>query len=212
MKRGSMSSSAMSWVRQQILAGSFQPGDVVRPEDIGLELGISQTPAREALQSLKTEGFLSSEPGIGFVVKQLSAADIQDIFTVHSFLAGELAARAVAEATEADVDELEALHFDLLAASRRKKWQEVERSNHEFHRKISYLADSPKIGQILGIVSRYIPRSFYEQVDGWPEASASDHEAIIDAFRRQDSNAARGAMSEHISHAGTILSARFDRS
>ncbi len=208
-KRRSLSSVAGSRVREQILSGQLQAGTVVRPEDVGKELGISQTPAREALQTLKAEGFLLTRPGVGFVVAPLTAQDIRDIFTAHALLAGEIGARAVRNASEEQCDELEAVHFELLAAVRRRDWEQVEERNHAFHRHITHLAASPKLAHILGIVSRYIPRSFYASVGGWVDASAHDHESIISAFRDRDEQKARAAMSEHMVNAGELLAKNY---
>lgn len=199
----------MKWVRQRILSGDLPEGTIVRPETVGQELGISTTPAREALQALRSEGFLRSQERIGFVVAPLTKSDILDIFTAHGFIAGELAARAVPRTTPEDLDHLEALHYELLAASRRGLTAEAEDRNHEFHRYISKLAEAPKLAQIVGIVSRYVPREFYSHVEGWSAASASDHEAIVAAFRQGDGEAARQAMTEHIRHAGELLAAQF---
>lgn len=209
LKRGAKSSAAMNWVREQILSGALATGEIVRPEDVGTQLGISATPAREALQALRTEGFLESKPGVGFVVATLSTEDIQDIFMMHAYLAGELTARAVQHASDTDIDELEALHYELLAASRRNQAAEVEDRNHQFHRRITYLGKSPKLAQMLGLVSRYVPRSFYSEVGGWTEASRSDHEAIIHAFRNRDPEAGRQAMADHMTHAGRLLASQF---
>jgi DNA-binding GntR family transcriptional regulator len=207
--RGSKSTVAMAWVREQVLSGALPAGAVVRPEDVGRRLGISPTPAREGLQALRAEGFLSTRPGVGFVVEPLSTADIEDVFLIHAFLAGELAARAAARATEPDIDELEALNFDLMAASRRRRWDDVERHNHEFHRKIAHLAAAPKLSQMLGLVARYVPRSYYSQVAGWPEASARDHQVIVEALRSRDADAVRRSMEEHINHAGELLAGQY---
>lgn len=209
-RRGSLAAMAAARVREDILSKKLAAGTVVRPEDVGRGLGISQTPAREALQSLRAEGFLNSTPGVGFVVAPLSADDLRDIFTAHAFLAGELAYRAVGNATDEDVDELEAIHYELMAAERRKDLERAEERNHAFHRLITKLGDSPKLAQILGIVARYIPRSFYVEVEGWDAASAKDHEAILTAFRARDAGAARRAMAEHMTNAGRLLAEAFE--
>lgn len=209
-KRGSLAAMAAARVREDILSKKLVPGTTVRPEDVGRELGISPTPAREALQSLRAEGFLISTPGVGFVVAPLSADDLRDIFTAHAFLAGELAYRAVNNATDDDIDELEAVHYELMAAERRKDLERAEERNHTFHRMIARLGGSPKLAQILGIVARYIPRSFYVEVEGWDAASAKDHEAILAAFRTRDADAAREAMAEHMTNAGRLLAAAFE--
>lgn len=209
-KRGSLAAKAAARVREDILSKKLVPGTTVRPEDVGRELGISQTPAREALQALRTEGFLNRTQGVGFVVAPLTADDLRDIFTAHAFLAGELTFRAVPNATETDVDELEAVHYELMAAERRKDRDRAEERNHAFHRLITQLGDSPKLAQILGIVARYIPRSFYVEVEGWDAASAQDHEAILAAFRARDADAAREAMAEHMTNAGRLLAQAFE--
>ena len=208
-RRGSLATVASTWVRERILSKELVAGAVVRPEDVGRDLGISQTPAREALQSLRTEGFLTSEPGVGFVVAPLTPSDIRDIFTAHAFLSGEIAARAVKNATDTEIDELEAVHYELLAALRRGNSELVEDRNHEFHRQITHLADSPKLSQILGIVARYVPRSFYPAVEGWMDTSASDHDEIIANFRKKDADGARRAMEQHMTNAGTLLAENF---
>lgn len=209
-KRGSMAGLAAARVREDILSKKLTPGTTVRPEDVGARLGISPTPAREALQTLRAEGFLVSTPGVGFVVAPLTAGDILDIFTAHAFLAGELTARAVEKATDEDIDELEAVHYELMAAERRRDLARAEERNHVFHRHITQLADAPKLAHILGIVARYVPRTFYSEVEGWDAASAEDHAAILAAFRARDTEAARRAMSEHMANAGRLLAEDFD--
>lgn len=212
MRRKSMSKTAGDWVRSQILSQAWSAGKLIRPEEVGQALGISTTPAREALQALNAEGFIDAQQGKGFLVEELTGDDIRDVFTAHAFIAGELAVRAVNRAEPEDIDELEALHFELMAAARRGHTENVEERNHQFHRKINQLADSTKLQQILGIVSRYVPRSFYAEVPGWVKASSDDHAAIITAFRNDDSSTARKAMSNHIQHAGELLASYFEGS
>lgn len=209
-RKASLSSVAETSVREKILSRELDAGTIVRPEDVGRELGISQTPAREALQTLKAQGFLRSEPGTGFVVAPLTTDDIADIFTAHALLAGEIASRAVSNATDGDISELEAIHFELMAASKRQDWELVEDRNHAFHRHITHLAESPKLAHVLRIVSRYIPRTFYSSVGGWVEASVHDHDDILIAFRGKDEAKARAAMSAHMVNAGKLLARNFE--
>ena len=208
--RGSMSAAAMAYVRERILSKSFTPGEVVRPEAIGAALGISQTPAREALQALRTEGFLANQPGVGFVVSPLTGDDLRDIFVAHALIASEIAARAAGAVTAAEVAELEAIQFELLAAEKRRLPDEVGARNHEFHRLISRIGGSPKLNRILSIVSHYVPRSFYSSISGWSGASAHDHARILAAFAAGDPAEARAAMYEHIRNAGELLASSFD--
>ena len=66
--RPQLGDEAASYVRDLITSGSLAPGTHVRPEAVASEMGISSTPAREALQALRAEGFLDLAPRRGFTV------------------------------------------------------------------------------------------------------------------------------------------------
>lgn len=209
--RRQLSDDAAAHVRALIMSGALTPGQGVRPETVGEQLGISTTPAREALQLLRAEGFLDLAPGRGFMVAPLTGADVRDLFTVQALLAGELAARAAVAADEDSLDELEALHHELIAAARRGDTSGLEQKNHEFHRHINRLAQSRKVLWVLGLVTRYVPREFYGSIPGWPRATVDDHGELLAALRAHDADRARAAMSAHIAHAGELLAEHIDR-
>lgn len=209
-RRPQLSDEAAAYVRNLIMSGRLLPGSSVRPEVIGEALSISSTPAREALQALRVEGFLDLVPRRGFLVAQLDGDDIRDIFHVQALIAGELAARCAAKAEAADIVELEALHHEVIAAATRGDGELLETKNHAFHREINLLADSRKTSWALGLISRYVPDQFYSTIPGWPKATVDDHEAILATIKAKDQAAARTAMEEHLTHAGELLAAHFD--
>jgi DNA-binding GntR family transcriptional regulator len=208
--RPQLSEKATAHIRALIMSGELQPGTLVRPETIGEDLGISTTPAREALQALRVEGFLELVPRRGFIVASLTGQDIRDLFQVQALIGGELAARAAAKATAQDVAELDALHHELIAAATRNDHAKLEEKNHAFHREINLMADSRKIIWLLGLVTRYVPRQFYSAIPGWPQATMDDHAELLSSIRAHDPEAARAAMQEHIVHSGELLAAHFD--
>ena len=209
--RQQLSDKAAGYVRGLIMSGELRPGSGVRPETVGEALGISATPAREALQALRVEGFLHVVPRVGFVVAPLTGQDIRDLFQAQALIAGELAARATQQATPADLSELEALHHELIAAAARANETLVEEKNHAFHRQINLMAGTPKMVWVLGLLTRYVPRRFYSEIPGWPQATVDDHERIIDGIRARDPGLAKAAMHDHVSHAGELLAANFDQ-
>lgn len=204
------SDRAASYVRAMITSGRFRPGDSVRPEAVGEALGISATPAREALQTLRVEGFLDWHRNRGFVVAPLTGSDIADVFEVQALVAGELAARAAERATRDEVAELTALHHELIAAATRQEAVALGDKNFEFHREINRIAASPKLSWSLGLLVRYVPDRFYGEIPGWPAATVHDHGRVMDAISSGDAAEARSAMTEHIRNAGKLLAAHFD--
>ncbi|GGF42066.1 GntR family transcriptional regulator [Subtercola lobariae] len=210
-KKTQLSEDASTYVRNLIMAGELLPGASVRPEAIGEALDISATPAREALQVLRVEGFLELLPRRGFIVAPLTGDDIRDLFRANALIAGELAARAADVATPDDVAELEALHHELLAAASRRDFEALEEKNFRFHRQINHMAESRKLGWVLGVIERYVPSLFYASIEGWPAATADDHSTILESIRAQDAEGARVAMASHMAHAGELLAAQFDK-
>ncbi len=206
-KRGPLrlSDLAAAHVRELIVAGQLPAGEFVRPETVADELGISATPAREGLLLLQTEGFLTIEPRRGFSVTALSSADIRDIYDAQALLGGELTARAARVISAELVDRLEAIQSELEQAAVDEDYEAVERLNHRFHETIYRLAGSRKISWLIKTTLRYAPRKFFAAVEGWPEASAQDHRAIIEHLRAGDEEAARSAMANHVRNAGALL-------
>ena len=208
--RPQLSDEAASYVRGLIMSGELRPGTSVRPETIGEALNISTTPAREALQGLRVEGFLELVPRRGFLVAPLTGQDIRDLFRVQALIGGELAARAASKAGPAEIAELDALHHELIAAAARGNLELVEEKNHAFHREINILAGSRKIVWVLGLVTRYVPRRFYSSIPGWPQATLDDHAKVLEGIRTRNADSSRAAMEEHIVHSGELLATHFD--
>lgn len=200
-----LSDVAADHVRELIVSGQLSPGEFIRPESVAEELGISATPAREGLLSLQTEGFLTVEPRRGFTVSALSSEDVRDIYAAQALLGGELTARAAAACGPDTLALLEQIQGDLEKANAASDYESVERLNHQFHETIYRLAGSRKIRWLIKRTLAYAPRKFFAAVEGWPEASAADHRAIIDHLRAGDGEKARAAMAQHIHNAGRLL-------
>jgi DNA-binding GntR family transcriptional regulator len=207
--RRQLSDEVASHVRELIMSGHLRPGEFIRQERIAEELDLSATPVREGLLALRGEGFVMLKPRRGFVVAPLSAADVKDLFTAQALLAGELVARAALRIDAADLIELESVHKTLRKAASAGDGDLVEQLNHEFHRKINLVADSPRLAWMLSISTKFAPRRFFATIPGWSKASAQDHAAIIKALVAGDGDEARHAMMRHMENAGELLAANF---
>lgn len=208
--RRQLSDEVAGYVRELIMSGHLPSGDFIRQERIAEELGLSATPVREGLLSLKGEGFVQLKPRRGFVVAPLSASDVRDLFTAQALLAGELVARATARMEAIDLRQLNDLHKALRKAAAAGDGDQVESLNHDFHRRINLVADAPRLAWMLSISTKFAPRRFFATIPGWSKASAQDHAAIIKAITERDADAARAAMTRHMENAGELLAANFE--
>jgi DNA-binding GntR family transcriptional regulator len=198
-------------VRELIVTGQVRAGDYLRLEPLATTLGVSVTPVREAMMHLRSEGLVEWQPKRGFRVLPLSSADIEDIYRVQAFVAGDLASRAVDHLSPHELDRLEELQDELEEAHTAGDADRVEELNHEFHRRINLAADSPRLAWFLQVSSQFAPRLFFAQIEGWSEASATDHREIIAALRAGDADAAGHSMRMHVARAGELLAAHVDQ-
>lgn len=204
-RRRQLGDEVAAYIRDLIMSGQVRQGEFLRLERIADDLGVSVTPVREALLSLRGEGFVRLEPRRGFMPAPLSRQDVQDLFEAQAYFAGELAARAAAHVTEDELAALDGTQRQLERASAARDPEAIERANHQFHRVINLSARSPKTAWLLQLVVRYAPRRFYSSIQGWSQASVDDHQLVLAALRAGDAEAARQAMRAHIRHAGTLL-------
>jgi GntR family transcriptional regulator of vanillate catabolism len=79
-----------------ILQGKLSAGQRVAEAPLAERLGMSRTPVRQALPVLAQEGLLVEHGTRGYVVKEISTADILDAIDLRGVIEG-LAARRVAE-------------------------------------------------------------------------------------------------------------------
>jgi len=192
-------------VREAIMVGDIVAPAYIRTEHLAAELGVSASPVREALMILQTEGAVQWQPRKGYQVNPVSARDIQDLFDVQAYVAGELAARAATLLEPEEIDRLEKIQEDLEHSAVVGDLARVERLNHEIHRTINAASHSTRMAAMLKQTVQYVPRGSYGRIGGWADASAHEHTDIFTALRERDAEAARAAMSEHIRSIGELL-------
>ncbi|HET9075040.1 MAG TPA: GntR family transcriptional regulator [Solirubrobacteraceae bacterium] len=204
-ERRQLPEEVASYVRERIFSGELRPGEFLRIEPIAEALGVSATPVREGLLTLRSEAFVRLIPRRGFVVERFSRQDILDLFMVQADLAGELAARSATRFTPAQLEELAAIDaahrraMDTADASGTAYW------GHAFHRAVNLGADSPRLANLLGSVVRHLPNRFYTAIEGQLNSIKHNHPLLLDAFAARDPEAAREIMRDHILDAGQHL-------
>jgi DNA-binding GntR family transcriptional regulator len=195
--RPQLSQDVARYVRRRIFDGAYAAREYVRLEQLAAELGVSVTPVREALLELRAEGLLVQQPHRGFMVLPVTGRDIADVSTVQAHIGGELAARAAANITDEQLTQLKDLQAQLEDAYKQHDRERAVRLNHEFHRAINLAADSPKLAQLMGQITRYAPEAVFPTVEGWPGQSVKDHRRVIAALEKRDEERARTAIAEH---------------
>jgi GntR family transcriptional regulator of vanillate catabolism len=146
---------ALVRIREMILRGKLSAGQRVAEAPLAERLGMSRTPVRQALPVLAQEGLLVEHGTRGYVVKDISTADILDAIDLRGVIEG-LAARRVVE-RGASRTLCDALRVCLADGDRIFSKGHIEESdealyadmNARFHSLIVREARSPMIEQTL---------------------------------------------------------------
>lgn len=218
-KRGhSRAHDLVSSLTQQILLGTFKPGDKLPSENtLVREHAVSRTVVREALSKLQASGLVEPRHGIGtFVIERQaqsglrvgveSAASVRDLLELRIGLEGQAAALAALRRTDSQLLRMrQALddHQDLAAAG-----DSCIEPDRRFHLLIAEATGNLYFSETMAqLGSGLIPRNRMaaDERSGAKLARHAylanlEHEAILNAIRRQDPDAARAAICLHLSN------------
>lgn len=204
-------------LRDRILSGELAPGEFLRVDRLGEEFGVSQTPVREALQSLRADDMVRALPRRGYVVAEMTRGDVADLFAAQAHLTGELAARAatagaghLAALRERDAEVGRLVEECSADPAGRDVGLELAHAEHGFHAAVNRAAGSRKLAWLAGCAERYLPPRFYTASVAWRTATRRSHAALLDALAAGDAGAARDAMSRHVLDGRDLLLAHLD--
>jgi DNA-binding GntR family transcriptional regulator len=111
-------------LRDDLIAGSYRPGDRLTEQSVGTRYGASRTPAREALARLEQIGLLV-RAGAGLIVPTPTVEELLDLCDARTLIDSAIARCAAERRREGDLltlqaaaDAAEALPVDAGAADR----------------------------------------------------------------------------------------------
>jgi DNA-binding GntR family transcriptional regulator len=187
-----------AYVRELILSGEVRPGEFLRLEPIAEAVGVSNTPVREGLLALRSEGFVKLVPRRGFMVESFTEEDVYDIFWAQAKLAGELAARAAKRVTPEEIVALEKILDDYEKAVEADDNERIGDLGHAFHRQINRAAQSNRLALMLSSIVQHLPNRFYAAIEGHVEATRDDHRRLVEALKSGKAGEARKLTEGHI--------------
>ena len=183
VRREQLSDEVAARLRIDIMTGTLRPGTFIRLDETAAALGVSITPVREALRTLRGEGMVQLEPHRGHVVVPLTRGDIADICWLQATIAKELAATAAERITDAQIEELERLNQSLAAAVDRGDPEEVVAAEFAFHRAFNRVTGRIKLAWFLLHVARYLPGQIHASDAAWGAAAVAGHREVDTVVR-----------------------------
>lgn len=184
VRREQLSDEVAAQLRVEIMTGTVRPETFIRLDETAARLGVSITPVREALRTLRGEGMVELEPHRGHRVMPLSRADIEDIFWLQSTIAQELAATTARRITDEQIDELARLNAVLADAIEHRDPGPIAQAEFDFHRTFNRAGGRIKLAWFLLHATRYLP--LFASNEAWGAGAVASHLELIEALRRRD--------------------------
>jgi DNA-binding GntR family transcriptional regulator len=183
-----------------VIEGELAPGTRLHEGNLGKTLGVSRTPLREALKFLVSEGLLELSPGRGAVVRQFTAKDVHDSLIVLGSLEGLAGRLACANATDAEIREVQQLHDRMMDMYEKRDRLPYFKLNQAIHSAILRLTKNEALVSVHGVLQARLKRIRYignEGPEKWAGAVA-DHEEIIMALAARDPERLSTILTAHM--------------
>ena len=212
--------------------GVWQPGDRLPPErELAQGFGVSRTVVREAFKVLEAQGVLASMTGSGVYVRSadssivsrsiqtylqlLSQENVElKVAEIRRVLETEIAALAAQRATPAQLEELQEICLEM------RRYADSSRTLAELdfrlHLTLARATQNDLFEMLLMPLMEQLHDYYLYVWDSYGERPLEvvfgQHEALIDAVRAGDAEAARQAMATHLAYSSEVLANRLQLS
>jgi len=189
-------------LRQLIVEGEIAPGSKLNERALTEQLRVSRTPLREAIKMLAAEGLVVLLPNRGAVAAQLGVDDVRHTFELIAGLEGQSGELAAERITDAELGEIRALHYEMLAAHTRRDLSTYYRLNAQIHAQINAAARNPVLAQTYRNVNARLQalrfRSNFDERK-WARA-VQEHEQMVRLLAARDGAGLRQLLVQHLEH------------
>ena len=211
--KSSVSQQVFDQLRQQILSGSWKPGDKLPSEnELAAQFGVSRVTVRNALQKLSGLGLLETRFGEGSFIRgpeagaalnqlvpmlYLGRETLRDILTFRRMVEGPICEIACRRATDGEIEQLRQLLGQMERAE--ADLAAFARLDSQFHELLARLTRSRMMQQIYQIIDDAIQSSYKQHARRQSVlVTLRWYREILAAFEARDSARARQAMEQSL--------------
>lgn len=195
-----LNASVYAELRKRIVTGHISPNHELSTRGLAGELGVSQTPVRDALSRLSAEGAVSIRSKRRVRVPEMTSERFDDLLRCRLLLEPEAAALALPHLKAADIQRLRDINTLLDNAIKSDDAATYMQANYDFHFTLYRAQPQRTLTQLIETLwLQFGPymRVLYGRV---PNAELNDrHLTAIAAIEAQDAEALRQAIALDIS-------------
>lgn len=194
-------------LRQMLVESRIAPGAKLNERELSEVLSVSRTPLREAIKMLAAEGLVELLPNRGAIAVELTEDDVRNTFEVMAGLEGQSGELAAQRITDAELAEIKAMQFEMMAAWTRRDLSNYYRLNSLIHSAINAAAKNPVLTATYRQVNARLQALRFrsnQDEDKWKRA-VKDHEKMVEALVARDSAAMRDVLVAHLTQKRDVV-------
>ena len=187
-------------LRQLIETGRVKPGERLNEATLAAEMGTSRGPIREAIRTLTGMGLVTAVPNRGVFVRQVSVAEMMEIYEMRALVFGFAVERAAEHLTPVRRKILATLIDQMETAAKAGKGGRYYELNLRFHAAITEFSNNRRAAQVYAECVNEL-HLFRRPAFGYPakmQRSNREHRAIYDAIVAGRAAEARKLAEEHV--------------
>lgn len=178
-------------LRSAIVEGRIRPNERLIEVELAERLDVSRTPIRESMQRLAADGLVISRRR-GWVVREHSPQEIQDIYEVRAALEGYAARLAAERATDDMITEIVRIHESYVAELEQTSRGHLIEHNDDFHNAVIAASGNTRLAEQI---QRNTAFYFVHRIAGFlsddeVRQSIAGHQKLVDALVARDANRA----------------------
>lgn len=206
MKKGETTAlrfKAYKAIKDKLINLKLKPGEKLFENELAKTLDVSRTPVREALLMLEHEKLVTCSNSLGFVVRRLTAKDVEEYFGIRYIIEGYVMSLVVERITDSEISDLKNSLNQTKQAIKEGNIAEIIRCETEFHGLLYKAAKSEVLLEtVYGLVDKFhLIRSLMANAPGSVAVSHAEHKAILDAVEKRDVKRAKKVMQLHLEKA-----------
>lgn len=200
-------------LRKTIILREIPAGSRLNEKEIALELNISRTPIRYAMQELVKEKLVEHIPQRGVIVKGITQQDAYEIFAIRMALDTLAATQAMNHMTDQDFQQMEEILIQGETLSASGDIDGVERNFSEFNNFIYHHSQMLRLKEIVVELQSYLVYFRRLSIDSQSRRNKAieEHRLIYRGMKNKDVEQITLITHEHLNRSLNFVIEELDR-
>jgi len=202
-----LSHKAYRILKEAIVRGEIKPYSKLTLKEIATYMGISETPIREAINYLASEGLVKLVPHKGIIINEISLADFQEMLQIRSVLEGLIAELAATNINDEEIHTIMEIICDMELSVNEDNRLVYNDLDIRFHDLLVNIAGNRKLKDFYNnLISQSQQfRLLTLKLDYRMPKSLDEHRSIASALQERDPLKANTESQKHINSILTSL-------